>query len=341
MANTIKIKRGLSSNISKTTLAEGELAVTTDTNELYVGTTVGNVKLNSSNVDDLISIGENEPTSDATQLWVDEDAIGSMGTEVIDSLEGNEANKAPSVRAVKEKLNNKPIFPFMIDYPSSETTYLAEYGMTFEDWVNSTYNTKGFYFNSYDGLACPGAYQQVYAKYYASGYPALADVKKTHIIVPGSRLQNEICCFEKGSQVLISLDGTTKNIEDIKENDQIVIYNEDSKQFELSKVVNTMRNPTVTNQAQVILDNNISVIMNAYHPLLTTKGYHSITQYNGLPALTENDVLITTNGLIKIKEIIETTIEPTIMYNLKVESNYHNFIVNSIVVHNASGCPIK
>lgn len=39
MANTIKIKRGLSSNISSLSLAEGELAVTTDTNELYVNNT--------------------------------------------------------------------------------------------------------------------------------------------------------------------------------------------------------------------------------------------------------------------------------------------------------------
>ena len=37
MANTIKIKRGLSSNIDNITLAQGELAITTDTNELYVG----------------------------------------------------------------------------------------------------------------------------------------------------------------------------------------------------------------------------------------------------------------------------------------------------------------
>lgn len=46
MANTIKIKRGLSSNIDNATLAQGELAITTDTNELYVGTESGNTKLN-------------------------------------------------------------------------------------------------------------------------------------------------------------------------------------------------------------------------------------------------------------------------------------------------------
>ena len=47
MANTIKIKRGLSSNIDNTTLAQGELAITTDTNELYVGKESGKEKINA------------------------------------------------------------------------------------------------------------------------------------------------------------------------------------------------------------------------------------------------------------------------------------------------------
>jgi hypothetical protein len=37
MANKIKLKRGLSTNISSLQLDTGELAVTTDTGELYVG----------------------------------------------------------------------------------------------------------------------------------------------------------------------------------------------------------------------------------------------------------------------------------------------------------------
>lgn len=45
MTNTIKIKRGLSSNISKVTLEQGELAITTDTQDLYVGTDSGNKKV--------------------------------------------------------------------------------------------------------------------------------------------------------------------------------------------------------------------------------------------------------------------------------------------------------
>ena len=45
MANTIKIKRGLSSNIDNITLEQGELAITTDTQDLYVGTDSGNKKV--------------------------------------------------------------------------------------------------------------------------------------------------------------------------------------------------------------------------------------------------------------------------------------------------------
>lgn len=54
MANTIKIKRGLSSDISNVTLEQGELAITTDTNELYVGKENGNTKLNGPSIKNII-----------------------------------------------------------------------------------------------------------------------------------------------------------------------------------------------------------------------------------------------------------------------------------------------
>lgn len=70
MANIIKIKRGLSSNISNATLEQGELAITTDTNELYVGTESGNTKLNEK-----FSVAELPISSDGkvdlTQIMTD------------------------------------------------------------------------------------------------------------------------------------------------------------------------------------------------------------------------------------------------------------------------------
>lgn len=48
MANTIKIKRGQSANISGVVLQEGELAVTLDTGELYVGDGTENKQIATS-----------------------------------------------------------------------------------------------------------------------------------------------------------------------------------------------------------------------------------------------------------------------------------------------------
>lgn len=151
----------------------------------------------------------------------------------------------------------------------------------------------------------------------------------------------EVCCFVKGSQVRISLDGTAKNIEDLKAGEQVVVYNEDEKKFELSTVSDTPRNNNVTDKATIVLENGITIEMNAYHPLLTTKGYHSLTEYEGLPLLTDKDILVTINGEIKIKQIVRETIEPITMYNLSVNGEHHNYVVNSVVAHNATSCPVK
>lgn len=150
----------------------------------------------------------------------------------------------------------------------------------------------------------------------------------------------EVCCFVKGSQVTTSLDGVTKNIEDLKVGEQIVIYNEDEKRFELSTVSDTPRNNNVTDKATIVLENGMTIEMNAYHPLLTTKGYHSLTEHEGLPLLTDKDILVTINGEIKIKQIVRETIEPITMYNLSVNGKHHNYVVNSVVAHNAN-CPVQ
>ena len=151
----------------------------------------------------------------------------------------------------------------------------------------------------------------------------------------------EVCCFVKGSQVTTSLDGVTKNIEDLKIGEQIVVYNEDEKKFELSTVSDTPRNNNVTDKATIVLENGITIEMNAYHPLLTIKGYHSLTEHEGLPLLTDKDILVTINGEIKIKQIVRETIEPITMYNLSVNGEHHNYVVNSVVAHNATSCPVK
>lgn len=52
-----------------------------------------------------IHIGADTPPDDS-QLWIDSNEIATFGSEVVDSLEGNEFNKAPSVAAIKRELEN-------------------------------------------------------------------------------------------------------------------------------------------------------------------------------------------------------------------------------------------
>ena len=52
-----------------------------------------------------IVIGTEEETTEDTKLLIEKDSLNSLGTEVADSLDGNETDKAPNVKIVKEKSN--------------------------------------------------------------------------------------------------------------------------------------------------------------------------------------------------------------------------------------------
>lgn len=49
-----------------------------------------------------VVISEEEPTTEDWKIWIDKNEINNIGSEVVDTLEGNETNKAPSVRAVND-----------------------------------------------------------------------------------------------------------------------------------------------------------------------------------------------------------------------------------------------
>lgn len=66
MANIIKIKRGLSTNIPNVSLEQGELAITTDTNELYVGTEAGKEKLTGGGMDAINIVADSSITTEKT-----------------------------------------------------------------------------------------------------------------------------------------------------------------------------------------------------------------------------------------------------------------------------------
>lgn len=80
MANKIQIKRGLESNINRSNLSQGELAVTTDTNKLYVGTSKGPIQLNKDD-ESLVTIDYYEADDSKKEkiksLFIKEDGASS------------------------------------------------------------------------------------------------------------------------------------------------------------------------------------------------------------------------------------------------------------------------
>lgn len=99
--------------------------------------------------------------------------------------------------------------------------------------------------------------------------------------------------------------------------------------------------------ATVILDNGVSLEMNAYHPLYTIDGFHSLTNHNNYDTLVVGDILRCVDGYHSIVDIQEVHLDvPIITYNLAIkdfnedvdDDTNDTFIVNGCVVHNAS-CP--
>lgn len=56
-----------------------------------------------------IVIGDESKITEDTKLFIDPDEVLPQGNDVVDSLEGNETNKAPSVRVIKEAITNNLI----------------------------------------------------------------------------------------------------------------------------------------------------------------------------------------------------------------------------------------
>ena len=239
------------------------------------------------------------------------------------------------------ELRKQILINFIIEYANLEPiSCQAEEGMTWSEWVASDYNTSGF------TISADTPYHKDY------GY--LIDPNTNHyvssssVIVDGYAYNGNICCFVAGTQIAISTNGETKSIETLKQGDEVLSYNIKTNEFYLTEVRALIANENTIDIAEVYFDNGESLIMNAYHPILTEDGFKSITGYNGYGILTIEDKAKTINGYSIITDIVRYNSDPIITYNLSIHDYGENpdddtndtYVANSIVVHNAPHCPI-
>ena len=155
-------------------------------------------------------------------------------------------------------------------------------------------------------------------------------------------LSKATCCFDAGTQILTSLDGSTTNIENLKPGDAVVSCNIYTNQNYIARVHKLITHENTVDLAEIITEDGRRVLMNAYHPLYTTSGWKSLTNYNGYETLQVTDCLKTPDGWIAIKTINRYISEPITTYNIDVidideipDNEIHdNFYANGILAHN-------
>lgn len=137
MANIIKIKRGLSSNIGSANLEVGELAITTDTYELYTGTNKSKPKLlNSTNATTANKVNHSLTLlNNGTTIVFDGSADGSIIIPTVHYGSG-----VPNNALGQDGDIYMVIAPATINFTIGGDSHTALEGMTWQQWVDSDYN---------------------------------------------------------------------------------------------------------------------------------------------------------------------------------------------------------
>ena len=224
----------------------------------------------------------------------------------------------------------------LISFRIDSSSYKAVEGMTWGEWLDSSYNNGGFKNSgSYVALSTGG--------YILNGSSYVLVSSK---IETGKSYITGVCCFDPGSKVLMA-DGTEKNIEDVEVGDMVMSLDEETGEYVPQKVLATIIREKSDDLVYVNLSNGTRIGMRAYHPLLTTEGWKSlrpeqaetVMDVGEVPLLKVGDTLVGYEENVTIVSIDKREhIENYNTYNLTIE-NTHNYIVEGVVAHNAVSCP--
>lgn len=223
---------------------------------------------------------------------------------------------------------------FTIGYSGSASyrTFIAQKGMTWDDFITSGYNSTSVIYANGDS---------VYWDYYETPM----EIGHIYDVIESKNYIGQECCFIAGTQITTSLDGQTKNIEDLKPGDMVVSYDVDSNSNYLTRIKSIQTNPASIGMAKIDFSNGASLEMTDYHPLYTDKGWASLTDTKYLP-LKIGDKIKSINDWVLITDVKLYCLEkPITTYTLDVRDENEvlfdneindNYYANGIVAHNAT-----
>jgi hypothetical protein len=221
-------------------------------------------------------------------------------------------------------------------------TFMFVEGMTWREFVNSTYNTDGFMISTTED------YKHI-VRFKTNDYLIGTSKGKEDVAPDDEIIANhtyhidKYSCFVSGTQVLTSLDGETKNIEDIKTGDNVISYDIDNDKNYEAIVSATYVNDTTYNMAKVTCADGTILEMSHSHPLYTKDGWKSITRYHDYPELVVGDVVKTIDDWSEVVSIETYTLdEPVTTYTFNVKDKDEeidfdtndSFYANGVLAHN-------
>lgn len=124
--------RGTTEEINQRDIIDGQLLYDTTTGETYIDVGSQRISTGSGNA---IHIGSDTPSNPSTQIWIDpNEPLQLIGTEVTNSMEGTESNKAPSVQAVKNYINSKMQILWTNPNPTQEISETTNISLASSDY---------------------------------------------------------------------------------------------------------------------------------------------------------------------------------------------------------------
>lgn len=100
-ADKVVTFRGTTEELMNRPIIDGQILYDTTTGESYIDYLGKRISTGSGNA---IHIGDTEPTNPSTQIWINDNELSAVGSEVVNSLDGNEERMAPSVATVNKAL---------------------------------------------------------------------------------------------------------------------------------------------------------------------------------------------------------------------------------------------
>lgn len=145
-------------------------------------------------------------------------------------------------------------------------------------------------------------------------------------------------CVLPGTQILVDLDGTTKNVEDLVVGDGIVTYDQGNAVMStIDRIVSVQHGQYI----KITLQDGKILCISSDHAIYTMDGWKAFE-----PELTEtpdkvgmllkSDSLLTTDGYVKISTIKVVNKLDAVMYNLGI-AGHDDYYANGILVHECAG----